>query len=59
MPTYRIRSGFRFLDSDNSIKTGGDLIELGIDVAAAHPEKLDPVDPDEQPSADLSTPTPE
>lgn len=36
---YIVQSGHTFRDSDNSLKTGGDEIELGDDVAAAALER--------------------
>ena len=41
---YTINGGFSFLDSDGSTKTGGDTIELSDDVAAAHSEKVTPLE---------------
>ena len=42
---YRIKPGYSFRDSDNSVKTGGDVIELDAESLAIHGDKVDPVDP--------------
>ena len=44
MPTYRIRPGHSFRDSDGSTKSGGDLIELGEDIAQLHADKVEPAE---------------
>lgn len=41
---YRIRPGYSFRDSDESVKTAGDTIELADDVAAANAEKIEPLE---------------
>ena len=41
---YRIKPGASFRDSDDSIKTGGQTIELSQDVAALHADKVEPLD---------------
>lgn len=38
---YRILPGHSFRDSDNTVKTGGDTIELSEDVAKAHADKVE------------------
>lgn len=56
MPHYRITAG-SFRDTDNSIKTAGDTIELPPEVAAAHADKVQLLDP--QPGAEpVQTPAP-
>jgi hypothetical protein len=45
---YRIKPGYSFRDSDDSIKTGGELIELSPDVAAQHAEKVEVIEAGEQ-----------
>ena len=42
MPQFKIRPGESFLDSDGSVKTGGQLIELDADMAKAHRDKIEP-----------------
>jgi|APMI01.1.fsa_nt_gi hypothetical protein len=42
MAMYRIKSGASFRDGD-VIKVGGDLIELDLDMAILHRDKIDPV----------------
>ena len=37
---YTIQPGYSFLDSDGTVKTGGQIIGVSDDVAKAHPEKL-------------------
>lgn len=39
---YRIKPGFTLVDSDGSLKTGGELIDLSNDFAQAHPDKVEP-----------------
>ena len=49
---YLIRDGFSFVESDGTVITGGDTIELPDDVAAEHLHKLvliDPVAPESVP----------
>ncbi len=41
---YRIKPGHSFRDSDDSIKTAGELIELSPDVAAQHADKVELAD---------------
>ena len=41
---YRIQSGQSFLDSDGTVKTGGQLIDLSPDIAQAHADKVVAVD---------------
>lgn len=41
MKTYIIRAGFTFLMPDNSVKAGGEKIQLDDDVAAQHLHKLE------------------
>jgi len=43
MPHFTIRAGFTLRDSDDSLKTGGDTIELDTAMAEFHRDKLDPV----------------
>lgn len=40
MPQYLIKAGESFRDSDGSIKTGGQTIELDEQMAALHRDKL-------------------
>lgn len=40
---YRVRPGERFVQSDGSIKEGGEIIELEADVAAHHTGRIDEV----------------
>lgn len=40
---YRILPGHSFRDSDNTVKTGGDTIELSEDVAKAHADKVEEI----------------
>ena len=47
MPYYRIRAGYSFRDSDGSVKSEGEVIELGDDVSETFRPYLDPVDADE------------
>ncbi|MDY7537674.1 hypothetical protein QN372_00795 [Undibacterium sp. RTI2.1] len=49
MKTYKIREGFSFVMDDNTVKIGGDLIDVEDDVAANHSHKLELVD---SPTAD-------
>lgn len=42
MAMYRIKSGASFRDGD-VIKVGGDLLELDLDMAILHRDKIDPV----------------
>lgn len=37
---YTINPGYSFLDSDGTVKTGGQTIGLSEDVAKAHAEKV-------------------
>ena len=37
---YTINPGYSFLDSDGTVKTGGDTIEVSDDEAKSHAEKL-------------------
>ena len=39
---YLIKPGFTLVDSDGSLKTGGELIDLSDDFAQAHPDKVEP-----------------
>ena len=39
---YTINPGYNFLDSDGSVKTGGQTIDLSDDVAASNREKVTP-----------------
>lgn len=41
---YRIKPGHSFRDSDNTIKTGGDQIELDDEAAKAHADKVDRIE---------------
>ena len=41
---YKIREGFTFVNSDQTVAVGGDIIELDDDVATQHAHKLEPVD---------------
>lgn len=41
---YKIREGFTFVQSDQTVAVGGDIIELDDDVATQHAHKLEPVD---------------
>jgi hypothetical protein len=41
---FRIKPGASFRDSDDSIKTGGQTIELPPDMAAQHADKVEPLD---------------
>lgn len=43
MALYLILPGESFKDSDGTIKSGGDVIELDPAMAAHHRDKLDPV----------------
>lgn len=43
---YRIRPGERFVQSDGSVKLGGEIIELEADVAAHHAGRIDEVPPE-------------
>jgi hypothetical protein len=43
---YRIKPGYSFRDSDDSLKTGGELIELSPDVAAQHADKVELAEPE-------------
>lgn len=38
---YIIKPGFSFVDSDGSVKSGGDSIALSADVATAHSDKVE------------------
>lgn len=38
---YKIKGGCSFRDSDGSIKTGGEFIELDDETAELHKDKLD------------------
>lgn len=49
MPHYRIKPGASFRDSDGSVKGGGQLIELGEDIALANADKLDSLKPEPAP----------
>jgi hypothetical protein len=40
---YRIKTGYSFRDTDNSVKTGGDSIDLDAEAALAHAEKVDAI----------------
>lgn len=55
MPRYRINPGRSFRMEDGSIKSAGEVIELGEDVAAANPGAAEPV-PDEAPADLADTP---
>ena len=48
MPHYRIRQGQSLRDSDGTIKTGGDAIELPDDMADLHRDKVEPLTPSPQ-----------
>lgn len=55
MPHYRIIGGHSFIDTDGSLKTGGDLIQLDTDLAALHAGKVEPepvVEPATGPATD-------
>lgn len=44
----KIKPGYTFVDSDGSLKSGGQMIALDDEIAQAHREKLEwpaPVDP--------------
>lgn len=57
MPRYRILPGHSFVDSDGSVKGGGQSIELGDDIAAQHPDKLQlQPEPDPEPEPDPAPP---
>ena len=43
---YTINPGYSFLDSDGTVKTGGQTIGLSEDVAKAHAEKVTAVPED-------------
>jgi hypothetical protein len=58
MKTYTIRDGFSFRMDDNSVKTGGDTIDLDDDVAAMHLHKLEQVTAEAEPSAKQAKPAP-
>ncbi len=47
MPHYRIRHGYSFRENDTTVKSGGQVIELGSDVAAQNAEKVDLMSADE------------
>lgn len=52
---YTIREGFTFVNHDQTVSVGGDIIELDDDVAAQHAHKLEPVDvPKPKPKKDKS-----
>lgn len=38
---YLIRAGFTFVDHQNNVKGGGDIVELEDDIAALHLHKLE------------------
>lgn len=42
--TYKIRDGFSFVMPDQSVKVGGDTIDLDDDIAANHAHKLELVE---------------
>ncbi|MEY8688328.1 MAG: hypothetical protein AB9M53_00430 [Leptothrix sp. (in: b-proteobacteria)] len=53
MPHYRILPGASFRDSDGSVKTAGELIDLGDDLAALHADKVERANV-EAPPADIA-----
>lgn len=57
---YKIRDGESFRDSDGTIKTGGQLIDLDTSMAQVHAALIhpDPVEPAQTP-VDLPTISPE
>lgn len=50
MPLYTIRPGHSFREADGSVKSGGQTIELGEDIAELHADKVDLVDPLDAPA---------
>ncbi len=52
---YRIQPGQSFLDSDGTVKTGGQLIDLSPDIALAHADKVAAVDAVEAAPAELAS----
>lgn len=41
MPFYRIQPGASFREPDNSVKTGGEYVELSKELAEQHRDKVD------------------
>lgn len=58
MPQYRIIGGYSFIDTDGSLKTGGQLIQLDADLAALHTGKVEP-EPVAEPAAEPAAATAE
>jgi hypothetical protein len=52
MPLYRINPGRTVRMEDGTVKTGGEVIDLGDDIAAANPGVAERLPDDEQPHAD-------
>lgn len=52
MPKYKILPGHSFRDSDDSVKSGGDDIELSEEFAAQHADKVELLveEPDARPA---------
>lgn len=44
MPRYKIRAPHTFVEPDGTLKSGGQEIELGEDVAKTHADKVDLVE---------------
>lgn len=42
---YRIKPGYSFRDSDNSVKSGGDIIDLDAAALAIHGDKVEAIEP--------------
>ncbi|MEN6302484.1 MAG: hypothetical protein ABFD96_07145 [Armatimonadia bacterium] len=55
---YRIKPGASFRDGD-TVKTGGDHIELDLDMARLHRDKIEDVEPPEIEPVQTSAPAPD
>lgn len=49
---YRILPGYSFRDSDETIKTGGDTIELSDDIATKYADRVEALDAPAAPASD-------